>query len=140
MMMEQSAREDSDQKKLQKLFDNCLVLRQTIIDQSKAILDGWRHFGLLNSEWVDAANMAHYLVLRRQDLSELQLSLSAFGLSSLGRSEAKVLVSLDALLVTLAKLNGEKAQPYPSFDQTMSGQRSIPVSYTHLTLPTILRV
>jgi len=125
MMMEQSTREDTDQKKLQKLFDNCLVLRQTIIDQSKPILDGWRHFGILNSEWVDAANMAHYLVLRRQDLSELQLSLSAFGLSSLGRSEAKVLVSLDALLVTLAKLNGEKARPYPSLDQTLSGQRSI---------------
>jgi pyruvate kinase len=125
MMTEQSAREDADQKKLRELYDNCLSLRQTLIDQSKSILDGWRHFKILNFEWVDATNMAHYLVLRRQDLSDLQLSLSACGLSSLGRSEAKVLVSLDALLVTLAKLNCQKALPYPSFDQALSGQRSI---------------
>jgi len=45
-----------------------------------------------------ALNLAHYLALRRRDASRLQAELSAIGLSSLGRSEAKVLASLDAVI------------------------------------------
>ncbi len=41
-----------------------------------------------------ARNLAHYLVLRRHDLRELQAELAAFGLSSLGRCEAHVLNTL----------------------------------------------
>lgn len=41
-----------------------------------------------------ARNLAHYLVLRRHDLRKLQAELAALGLSSLGRSEAHVLNTL----------------------------------------------
>ena len=57
---------------------------------------------------------SHYIALRSHDLTDLQLRLSARGLSSLGRSEAKVAATLDALIVTLRRLTGETGVPYPS--------------------------
>jgi len=60
-----------------------------------------------------AQNLGAYLSLRRRDITDLQARLAAFGLSSLGRSEGKVLLQLDALLATLRRLNGETDAPYP---------------------------
>lgn len=54
-----------------------------------------------------AENLAMYLALRRRDIRALQPALSAFGLSSLGRSEAHVLASLDAVIDTLSRLAGQ---------------------------------
>ncbi len=59
------------------------------------------------------SNLAAYLALRRRDVTELQDRLAALGLSSLGRSEAKTLLQLDALAATLDRLNGETDAPYP---------------------------
>lgn len=53
-----------------------------------------------------AANLACYLALRRRDFSGLQEGLSRLGLSSLGRSESRVLPALDAIVATLATLAG----------------------------------
>ena len=61
-----------------------------------------------------ADNLSRYIALRSHDLNDLQLKLSARGLSSLGRSEAKVAATLDALIVTLRRLTGETNVPYPS--------------------------
>ena len=61
-----------------------------------------------------AANLSHYIALRGHDLTDLQLRLAARGLSSLGRSEASVLQTLDALIVTLRRLTGEADVPYPA--------------------------
>jgi len=76
----------------------------------------------LRREWGPAAeqaasravNLSHYIALRSHDLIDLQLRLAARGLSSLGRSEAKVAATLDALIVTLRRLTGEAGVPYPS--------------------------
>lgn len=54
---------------------------------------------------LSAANLAHYLGLRKQDIHRLQLDLSAVGLSSLGRSEGHV---RDTLLRLCAWLAGER--------------------------------
>ena len=43
----------------------------------------------------------------------MQLKLAARGLSSLGRSEAKVAATLDAVIVTLRRLTGKSDVPYP---------------------------
>ncbi len=58
-------------------------------------------------------NLVAYLALRRRDITELQQRLAAFGLSSLGRSEAKVRLQFDAVIATLRRLNGEPDAPYP---------------------------
>jgi pyruvate kinase len=53
-----------------------------------------------------AANLVHYLELRRHDIRDLQQQLAACGLSSLGRSEAHVLATIEAVLDVVARLNG----------------------------------
>lgn len=60
-----------------------------------------------------AENLAHYLALRSHDLSQLQIQLSERGLSSLGRCEARVLPSLDAVTAALARVCGEPAVDTP---------------------------
>ena len=58
-----------------------------------------------------ARNMVHYLALRRTDLRPLQTRLTALGLSSLGRSEAHVMATLDAVLRILHEL---ARKPWPT--------------------------
>ena len=53
-----------------------------------------------------AYNLAHYLAVRRHDVRELQRDLSALGLSSLGRMEAHVMASLNAVCEVLLRLRG----------------------------------
>jgi pyruvate kinase len=57
-----------------------------------------------------ARNLIHYLALRRTDLRPLQARLTALGLSSLGRSEAHVMATLDAVLRILYEL---ARRPWP---------------------------
>jgi len=60
-----------------------------------------------------AENLACYLALRSEDLSELQLDLSEAGLSSLGRCEANVLGNLDAVAAVLARIEGKEPDRLP---------------------------
>ena len=53
-----------------------------------------------------ARNLLHYLALRDEDRRPLQEQLARRGLSSLGRSEAHVLATLDAVLAILRALVG----------------------------------
>src|SRR5262245_44631799 len=62
-----------------------------------------------------AKNLLHYLALRQHDVRELQYRLSALGLSSLGRSEAHVLASLNAVRDVLQQL---AAKSYPPSSDT----------------------
>ncbi|MGD9701810.1 MAG: pyruvate kinase [Acidimicrobiia bacterium] len=58
-----------------------------------------------------AANLVHYVELRHHDVRDLQARLAAVGLSSLGRSEAHVLATTEAVLALLARLNDHEAPP-----------------------------
>ncbi len=60
-----------------------------------------------------AENLARYLALRQHDLSGLQERLSELGLSSLGRSEARVKDSLAAISATIGLLNAKAEIAYP---------------------------
>jgi pyruvate kinase len=53
-----------------------------------------------------ARNLLHYCALRSRDLRALQERLAARGLSSLGRAEAHVLCTVDAVLAVLHRLLG----------------------------------
>jgi len=55
-----------------------------------------------------AANLLHYLAIRKHDVRELQSNLHRLGLSSLGRMEAYVLATIDAVLAALARLSDEE--------------------------------
>ena len=53
-----------------------------------------------------ARNLLHYLALRQGDIRNLQNDLALIGLSRLGRAEAHVMCSLDAVSTALHALNG----------------------------------
>jgi pyruvate kinase len=55
-----------------------------------------------------ARNLLHYLALRQVDVRELQDDLAALGLSSLGRSEAHTLHTLESVLMALHRLAGRE--------------------------------
>ncbi|WP_457798069.1 pyruvate kinase [Methylocystis sp. S23] len=101
---------DDAQGELLELRGDVAALREAVAREGEARLADW---GLAPDAEAGARNLAHYLSLRSRDLIALQLRLAAFGLSSLGRSEADVLPALDALLATLRRLCGEKAD-YPA--------------------------
>ncbi len=54
-----------------------------------------------------AYNLVHYLAVRRHDVRQLQDELARLGLSSLGRMEAHVMASLEAVLEVLHALRGD---------------------------------
>jgi pyruvate kinase len=59
-----------------------------------------------------AANLVHYVAFRGHDLRSLQAELSEMGLSSLGRSEAHVAATVDAVLAVLDSLRaGDDERP-----------------------------
>ncbi len=58
-----------------------------------------------------ASNLLHYLALRSRDVRPLQERLMALGLSSLGRSEAHALATIDAVLGVLRRLAGVAPAP-----------------------------
>jgi pyruvate kinase len=53
-----------------------------------------------------ALNLAHYIALRHHDLRPLQRVLMRYGVSSLGRLEGRVLVTLDAVAGVLSRAAG----------------------------------
>ena len=58
-----------------------------------------------------AANLLHYLALRRHDLRNLQTQLASLGLSSLGRAEAQALANVQAVVDVLHQLDGCERKP-----------------------------
>jgi len=62
-----------------------------------------------------AANLIHYLALRRHDIRQLQAQLASLGLSSLGRTESHVIAGLRAVMNVLNQLAGSpEACPDPA--------------------------
>ncbi len=89
-----------------------------------------------------ARNLIHYLALRHHDLRALQPRLTALGLSSLGRSEANVLASVDAVRVALQALN-TYARKYMTAGADTTGQQELLAAHTQALLgpaPSIRRV
>lgn len=109
---------DGEALELRELRDDVAALREAVVREGAARLSRW------GDDSERAHNLAHYLSLRSHDLNELQLRLSTYGLSSLGRSEADVLTSLDALLATLRRLCGERAS-YPSATARRQGEHAL---------------
>ncbi len=82
----------SDMVRLEHHFSHELSLEQPIYDRS-------------------ARNLLHYVALRRHDVRSLQQKLATLGLSSLGRSEAHVMASIDSVLNLLHQLAPQAVTP-----------------------------
>ncbi len=60
-----------------------------------------------------ARNLAHYIALRHRDVRSLQQELAELGLSSLGRAEAHVMATLDAVMGAVHALAGRPWEQSP---------------------------
>jgi pyruvate kinase len=80
------------------------LLRQTVHDQGQAMFEQWRSRIHRPDFLPSALNLAYYLALRHYDLRPLQTALMPWGLSSLGRIEARVMPNLDAVIATLSAI------------------------------------
>ena len=102
-----------------------LALRERIRRESDRLVSGWREAIARDDFLPSACNLADYLALRRQDLSALQASLAALGLSSLGRCESHVMANLDAVAAALARLCGGAPEPFPDPELWSEGARRL---------------
>ncbi len=76
-------------------------LRQLVESEGQETFKHWQAHIQRPEFLASALNLAEYLALRRHDLRALQAALMPWGLSSLGRIEARVMPSLDAVIATL---------------------------------------
>jgi len=92
---------------LRELLETAQLLRTEVADTQRALLHEWRSH-LKNRTFIPSAtNLAAYVGLRRHDLRDLQQQLATLGLSSLGRCEAHVLLTLDAVIHALEHMVGD---------------------------------
>lgn len=108
----------------QGLLSTLQELRQTLKTEGKAKFDEWNPH-IERPEFLPSAlNLAEYLALRRFDLRSLQVALKPWGLSSLGRIEARVIPNLDAVITTLEVICGsESHHNRPPLEFFLEGDR-----------------
>jgi pyruvate kinase len=95
------------------LFDAVSALRHAIAAEGEETFTRWRPRLERPSFVPSAHNLAAYLAFRKRDVRALQDELASCGLSSLGRSEGRILASLDAVSAILAKL-GDRPLALPT--------------------------
>ena len=100
---------EAEVQELRALLEDVNRLRRTLrhaeirhTDRIAAVLPRHRN---------SARNLIHYTELRRHDIRDLQSGLAKHGLSSLGRTEPRVLPSVDTVARTLARLVSADGQP-----------------------------
>lgn len=98
------------------------ALRATMTEDAGRRMQRWAPMLSRPEFHTSAANMADYLALRCADLSALQPRLSALGLSSLGRAEAHVRASIDAVLASLALIGNLGGESHPAPEVFVAGR------------------
>jgi len=108
----------------QKLLTFLLQLREDVYQEGREAFCRWRPAITHQTFLFSALNLAFYLALRRRDLRSLQMALIPWGLSSLGRSEARTLSNLDAVIATLGHICGKDSEiRYPPLKSFFRGER-----------------
>ena len=120
------AKEKSSMKQWNQLYDDLCSLRQTVMEEGTALYEQWKPLIQRKAFKYSAWNLAFYLTLRCRDLRELQKALLPLGLSSLGRSEARAIDNLDAVVASLGRICQRPTKeliPYPSQKTFFYGDR-----------------
>lgn len=89
-------------EQLRQLIDALESIRSDMVGLEAALSEPGRD--IHPSHALSAANLLHYLALRRHDVRQLQEQLAGLGLSSLGRAESHVLGAVDTVLRILYRL------------------------------------
>jgi pyruvate kinase len=101
------------------LVDTLIELRRDVDREAQHTLARWRPRLKRLGFFPSAQNLAAYLAFRKRDIRPFQEELASWGLSSLGRSEGRVLPNIDAVLSALAVLTartgvGVRPRPRPA--------------------------
>lgn len=91
------------------------ALRDDVLLKGRQAEDQLQRVDPLNR--ASALNLLHYLALRSNDLRQIQARLSPRGLSSLGRCEAHVLATLNAVMANIDPDAANEVQPPVSFEE-----------------------
>lgn len=90
------------------LIEQLLKVRNDVVQREKAYKNLEKvHVGNRKS----ARNLLQYMAFRLHDIRELQLLMTEWGLSSLGRAERKVQATLDTVLQAMHLIAGKSWQP-----------------------------
>lgn len=92
-------------------------VRDQVTKQSERYLDRWEPAIRRDAFAEGARNLAHYLALRQMDLRPIEAGLMPLGLPSLGRIEARVMPSLNAVIANMeliCRVNEETPRPEPA--------------------------
>ncbi|NOT83329.1 MAG: pyruvate kinase [Methylococcaceae bacterium] len=103
--------QDSYQAILMQLLEDISQIRDKIVGNADNRLLAFAQYYRAGVYTKSATNLAHYLALRQFDLRHLQTRLSQAGLSSLGRAEASVLSTLDAVIDMLQRATNRHYKP-----------------------------
>lgn len=108
------------------LLKALIDLRRAVIEEGDELYARWRPQIEERSFTVSALNLAQYLVFRQRDLRPLQTALMPYGLSSLGRSESRVLPVLNSVIATLSALiDQDNAERPPKLSAFFRGERML---------------
>jgi pyruvate kinase len=99
------------QAKLEELIKRLSEIRLAL-SQSESVFES-RDDRIDPTYLKSARNLAHYIALRHYDIRPMQEELAELGLSSLGRAEAHVMATLDAVLTAIHGLAGRTWQHLP---------------------------
>ncbi|TVT27807.1 hypothetical protein FO441_08870 [Salinicoccus cyprini] len=90
-----------DRKNAQPLLDEVMDVRASVRQEGDDLFSEWNRDGIREAYSNSARNLAYYMAFRRKDMRALQEKLIPWGLSSLGRLEADVMGTLNAVVRTL---------------------------------------
>ncbi|WP_017549489.1 pyruvate kinase [Salinicoccus carnicancri] len=96
-----------DMKEGRALLEKVMEVRKTVIEEGDRLYARWNRTPVREAYENSAQNLAYYMAFRKMDLRELQERLIPWGVSSLGRLEADVPGTLNALVKTLGSITGE---------------------------------
>lgn len=92
-------------KSIQTEYQELKQLYQDVFNESEQGFQEWEN-EIQRSEFKESArNLLAYLALRRRDIRSIQEQLVSYGLSSLGRLEAKTLATLEATLASFEAIH-----------------------------------
>lgn len=101
------------------------ILIDQVAFEAATSLERWMPRAIRPAFRDSAANLAAYLAIRHHDLRNLQRKLMARGLSSLGRLESRVIVTLETVRAALAAMDGKAPVPQADEERFFEGEKCL---------------
>ncbi|MEZ5786718.1 MAG: pyruvate kinase [Xanthobacteraceae bacterium] len=109
-----------------KLLEEMTRIRETVQAEAAELMQRWEPMLKREEFRASAENLAHYLALRRTDMRPVQAALVPWGVASIGRCEARVMPTLNAIIANLQLISRANADPLrPTRDDFLYGQAAL---------------